>query len=100
MKMDLTTLMFLAGGAALVYYLYQQQPQAAPLAIYPSLGWTVAKPTTSSMAKSSTQKASTVIAPLSLYSSAQQQNQSAMLSQCVGAYPGCTPLTGDTQLGF
>lgn len=100
MKIDLTTLMVLAGGIALVYYLSQQQPQAAPLSIYPSLAWTATTPTTSSMAKSASQKAAAAVVPSTLYTSAQQQNLSAMLSQCVGAYPGCTPLVSDTQLGF
>lgn len=99
MKMDASWL-WLAGGVALAYYLYQQLPQAAPLSIYPSLAWTAVTPGTTSMAKTPSQKAAAAVAPTSLYSEAQQQNQAAMLSQCVGSYPGCTPLVSDTQLGF
>lgn len=95
------TPVLIIGAAALAYYLYHQQTtvQAAPLSIYPSLAWT-AQPATTSMASSGTQKASTVVAPESLYTSAQNQAQAAIAAQCVGSYPACTPLTSDTQLGF
>lgn len=95
------TPVLIIGAAALAYWLYHQQTtaQAAPLSIYPSLAWT-AQPATTSMATSPAQKASTVVAPESLYSSAQQQNISAMAAQCAGSYPACTPLVSDTQLGF
>ena len=90
MRMDATTLLMLAGAAVLVYYLSTQSSAVAtPLSIYPS------------MAKSSTQKASTAtVLPSSLYTATQGQAQSAIAAQCVGAYPGCTPLMADTQLGF
>jgi hypothetical protein len=99
MKSD--TFLMLAGGAALLYYLWQQQkPQATPLSIYPSLAWTAQ----TSMAMTPKQKAAAAqaaaIPPTALYSAAQQKNVAAMTTQCVGSYPGCTPLMSDTQLGF
>lgn len=94
--MDGTTLLLLAGGAALAYYLYTSGSlaQAAPLSIYPEFAYT-ATPTKSS--QSSTKQ---IVSPTSLYTSAQGQNVSAMYAQCAGAYPGCTPMMTDTQLGF
>lgn len=99
MKFDLTTLLWVGAAAAAVYYLSQQATAAAtPLSIYPSLAWTGA--TTTSMATTPAQKASTVVPSSSLFTTTQSQAQSALLTQCTGAYPGCTPMLGDTQLGF
>jgi hypothetical protein len=98
-KSDMSTLLLLAGGAAAVYFITQAMPQATPLTIYPSLAWTgVTKQT--SMAKTPAQQAAAAVQPTSLYSSVQQQAQSAIYGQCAGSYPACTPLLGDTQLGF
>ena len=103
MKINSTILMILAGGAALLYYMSQQgllgTATATPLSIYPSLAWTAA-PATTSMAATPAQKASTVVAPMSLYSSTQAQAQQALYAQCAGSYPGCTMTMADTQLGF
>lgn len=101
MVMKTDTLLWLAGGAALIYFLFKtgavtQTP--APLSIYPSLAFTQV----TSMAKTPAQKASTAtpIAPISVYQAAQAQEQQALLAQCAGSYPGCTPLMSDMQLGM
>lgn len=106
------TWIWIAGGlAAAAYFISQQQTtagasaagtpfystRATPLSIYPEFGYT----SQTSMAATPAQKASTaVITPISYYTSVQNQEQAALLSQCVGGYPGCTPMLGDTQLGF
>lgn len=99
MKTD--TLLLLAGGAALIYFLFKTgvitgATQAAPLSVYPSLAFTQI----TSMAKTPAQKASTAVpvAPISAYEAAQAQEQQALLAQCAGSYPGCSVLMGDTQL--
>lgn len=101
MKMD--TLLWIAGGAALLYFLSKQTgvlsaitTTATPYSIYPEYAYTA----TTSMAKTPTQQASTVIQPTTLYSNVQQQAASAIQAQCVGSYPACTPMLGDTQLGM
>lgn len=82
-----------AAGIAAVYYLQQSQPQATPLSVYPSMAWT-------SMAATPRQQASTKTPqPISYWQSAQQAEESAIYAQCAGAAV-CSPLTGDTQLGF
>lgn len=98
MKMDMTTLLWIGGAAVVLYYLSQQSAggAATPLSIYPSLAWTA----TTSMAKTPKQQASTVVPASSLFSSTQTAAQNALFQQCAGSYPGCTPLLGDTQLGF
>lgn len=88
-----------AGAAALIYMQSSQASQtAAPaLSIYPSEAWMTK---TTSMAATPAQKATAaVIPPTTAYTSVQQQEQAAILSQCVGAAV-CSPLYGDTQLGL
>lgn len=89
-------MILLAAAAVAVYLLSQQTAAAAPLSIYPEYAYTA----TPTMATTAQQKAATVIPPSSLYTTTQTQAQSAIYSQCAGAYPGCTPLMGDTQLGY
>lgn len=96
MKLDTNTLLWIGGAAAVIYLLTQQTAAATPLSIYPSLAWTA----TTSMAKTPAQQASTVVPASSLFSSTQTQATNALLQQCSGSYPSCTPLLGDTQLGF
>ena len=103
--------LWIAGAAVLGYVAYQQVQQSAgpsmpgmpfysttptPLSIYPEYGYTAQ----TSMAASSKQQAPAAVTPTTYFTSVQQQEQAALLSQCVGAYPGCTPMLGDTQLGF
>jgi hypothetical protein len=108
------TWLWLAGGAAVVAYFAYQQSQAnagasaagtpfysttpTPLSIYPEFAYTA----TTSMASTPGQQASTakIPQPISYWSSVQEQEQAALLTQCAGAFPGCTPMMGDTQLGF
>ena len=86
MKQNDWTWIYLGAAAAVALYM-ASRPQAAPLSIYPS------------MAASSTQKApAAAVQPMGLFSSIQQQEQTAILSQCVGSYPYCTPLMPDTSL--
>lgn len=100
MRNDMGTWVMVAAGVALVAYLKSTssaQTAAAPLSIYPSLAWT----NVTSMAATPGQKATTApVPPTGLFTSVQQQEQSAVLSQCAGSYPSCTPMTADTQLGF
>lgn len=95
--MNASTLLMLAGGAAVAYYLWNQtSAQAAPLSIYPEYAYTQTQ--TTSMATNAKQKVPAV--PTGLYAVAQGANQTAMYTQCAGSYPGCTPMMSDTQLGF
>jgi hypothetical protein len=96
----------LAGGAALIWYMSQNPPPASglsisttatPLSIYPEYGYLQQA---TSMAATPAQKASTVVQPTGYFAAMQQQNVWAMQTQCAGSYPGCTPVLGDTQLGF
>ena len=105
------TMIWLGMGAAAIaaWYYAQSQgilpatgttgPAASPLAIYPEYAYT-AQPVTTSMASSPAQKATASIMPTPLFQAVQAQEQAAVLGQCAGSYPGCTVLTGDTQLGF
>jgi hypothetical protein len=88
MKVDTTTLLLLGGAAVAIYFLSQQAATPTPLSIYPS------------MAHTPIQKASTIVPASSLFSSTQTQAQNALLFQCVGSFPGCTPLLSDWQLGL
>lgn len=90
------TWVILGGAAAAFAYYLQSRPQATPLSIYPSLAWTAA----TSMAATPAQKAVAAIPPTGQFTSVQQQEQGAVLAQCVGSYPLCTPLASDTQLGL
>lgn len=86
-----------AGGAAAAIYFYSKSTGTpAPLSIYPEYAYTAQ----TSMAATPQQKATAALLPTPLFSSVQQQEQAAILSQCAGSYPGCTILTADTQLGF
>jgi hypothetical protein len=106
-----------AAGAALVAYLISQQTGAAagatakgtpfystqptPYSVYPEWAYT-AQTQGTSMAASPNQMAPTAVMPkpTTYFTSVQQQEQAALMSQCMGAWPGCTPMLGDTQLGF
>lgn len=71
--------------------------QATPYSIYPEFAYTAQ----TTMAATPTQQASAaVIPPTSAYTSVQQQEQAALMSQCAGSWPGCTNMLADTQLGF
>lgn len=89
---------WLAAAGAAVYVLYQQgylsTAPAAPLSIYPEYGYTA----TTSMAATPAQQASTVIPSTSLFTTTQGQATSALLTQCAGSWPSCTPMMGDTSL--
>ena len=89
--MRMETLFWIAGAAALVYWLSRHRATGAatPLSVYPSMAATAAQ-----------QAPAAVIPPSSTYSAAQAQEQSALFAQCVGTYPVCTPMAGDTQLGL
>jgi hypothetical protein len=109
---DGTQWLWIAGLGAVAYYLYQQSQANAgasaagtpfysttptPLSIYPEFAYTAQ----TSMATTPAQKASTaVITPINYFTSVQEQEQAALLTQCAGGYPGCTPMLGDTQLGL
>jgi hypothetical protein len=108
MKTDTETLLMLAGGAALIWYMSQNAPPASgagipvysttatPLSIYPEFAYTQQ----TSMAATPAQKAPTAVQPTGLFTAMQQQNAWAMATQCAGSYPACTPVLGDRQLGF
>jgi hypothetical protein len=90
----------LVAGAAAVYYLYSQGMLSlatpAPLSIYPEYAYTAQ----TSMAATNKQQAPAAVLPLSpLFDSVQQQEQSAVYAQCAGGTV-CSPVAGDTQLGF
>lgn len=112
-KDDLLNNVMIFGLGGLAIYLIYNQAQAiagpnmpgipyysgtaTPLSIYPEFSYTAQ----TSMSTTPNQKATTaVIPPQSFFTSVQQQEQAALLTQCAGSYPGCTPLLGDTQLGF
>lgn len=100
------------GGAVAAYFISQQQATAGrsapgipfysttptPYAVYPEYAYTAQ----TSMASTPKQKASTAVVPQArtTWTSVQEQEQAALLTQCSGSYPGCTPMLGDTQLGF
>lgn len=96
-------LLGVAAAAGVAYYYLKSSgaisatTAATPLSIYPEYAYTV--PT--SMAASPNQKApAAAIVPSPYFAAVQAQEQAAILTQCVGSYPGCTILTSDTQLGF
>jgi hypothetical protein len=104
MKFDATTFVWIALGAGAIAglsYLESQgiipaAPVATPLSVYPEYAYTAQ----TSMAASPAQKTTAaVIIPTPYYTSVQQAAQSAIYAQCMGA-PNCSPLLGDTQLGF
>ena len=88
-------------AAAGVYYALKSSgllgAAPTPLSIYPEFAYTAR---TTSMAASPQQKAPAAVTPTPLYQTVQAQEQAAILSQCVGSYPGCTVLMADTQLGL
>ena len=96
---DLWIWALVAAGAAAVYYFQQSQGSTAtatPLSVYPEAAWTK----TTSMAATPQQQASTkTVLPITSSQSASEANVSAIYAQCVGAAV-CSPLAGDTQLGF
>ena len=109
-----SSILWLVGGAALFYYLYTQSGAAAsgasaagtpfysttptPYSIYPEYGYTAQ----TSMATTAGQQAPAAVmpAPTTYFTSVQQQEQQALLSQAAGAFPGATAMMGDFQLGF
>ena len=101
---DSTTWLLLGAAAVGVYYYLQSTgtlPAAAaapvPLSIYPEYAYTAQ----TSMAASPAQQApAATIVPSPMYSAVQAQEQAAILTQCIGSYPGCTVLMSDTQLGL
>jgi hypothetical protein len=110
MNEDTQTLLLLAGGVAVLWFLSQQNAAlatgptpgipvysttAAPVSIYPEFAYTAQ----TSMAATPAQK-TTAVQPTSLFTATQQQAAWALQTQCAGSYPGCTPLLGDTQLGL
>lgn len=88
------------GGVA--YLLYSKSGLAAaltatPYSIYPEYAYTAQ----TTMAATPRQQASAaVVPPTTAYTSVQQREQAALMSQCAGSWPGCTNLMADTQLGF
>ena len=94
-------LMYL-GIAAAVYFLYQKSGIAAamtptPYSIYPEFAYTAQ----TTMAATPSQHApAAVVPPTTQFTSVQQQEQAALMSQCAGSWPGCTNLLADTSLGF
>lgn len=97
------------GGLA--YLAYQQSQSGAganmpgipfysttptPLSIYPEYAYTAQ----TSMAATPAQKAPAAVLPTGYFSSVQADEQAALLTQCAGSFPSCTPMLGDTQLGF
>ena len=112
------SILWLVGGAALFYYLYTQSGAAAsagasaagtpfystqptPYSIYPEYGYT-AQTAQTSMATTPGQQAPAAVmpAPTTYFTSVQQQEQQALLSQAAGAFPGATAMMSDWQLGF
>lgn len=67
-----------------------------PLSIYPEYSYTA----TTSMAATPRQNTNNQMMPIPQFASVQGQETQAIIGQCAGAYPGCTALTGDTNLGF
>ena len=98
---DSTWLWYL--GIAGVAYLVAQKSgilaaiTPTPYSIYPEFAYTAR---TTMAATPSQQAPAAVIPPTGQYTSVQQQEQSALMSQCAGSWPGCTNLLADTQLGF
>lgn len=105
------TWMWVAVGGVVAYLIYQQQQSTSganaagipfysttptPLSIYPEFAYTAQ----TSMAATPAQKAPAAVTPTAYYASVQAQEQAALLTQCAGSFPGCTPMLGDTQLGF
>lgn len=97
------TVWLLLGAAAVgVYYVYKSGAipglaPGTPLSIYPEFAYTAQ----TSMAANPSQKVPAAsIVPSPLYNAVQAQEQAAILTQCIGSYPGCTVLMSDTQLGL
>lgn len=103
--------MWLAAVGGLAYLAYQKVQSGAganmpgipfysttptPYSVYPEWGYTAQ----TSMAATPAQKAPAAVTPTPYYQSVQSQEQAALLTQCIGSFPSCTPMLGDTQLGF
>ena len=93
-------LMYL-GIAAAAYFVYQKSGIAAattptPYSIYPEFAYTAQ----TTMAATPSQQAPAAVVPITTYTSVQQQEQAALMSQCAGSWPGCTNLMAYTSLGF
>lgn len=92
--------LWIAAGAAVALYLYSRSQQAAttptPYSIYPEFAYTAR----TSMASTPQQKAAAAVVPTGQFTAVQAQQQAAILAQCAGSWPGCTVVSGDTQLGF
>ena len=89
------------GLAGAAYLLYQKSGIAAaitptPYSIYPEFAYTAQ----TTMAATQSQQAPAAVVPTTQYTSVQQQEQAALMSQCAGSWPGCTNLLADTQLVF
>ena len=95
MKFDGSWIWILLAGAAVAAYEATKQTPT-PLAVYPELGYTQQ----TSMAVQPGQKAPAAVVPISQWESVQQAEQTAVLNQCAGSYPGCSILSSDTQLGL
>ena len=97
-----TSWLWLVGIGAVVYFgqksgIIPLPAVATPYSIYPEFAYTAQ----TSMAKTPAQQApAAVIPPTNAFTSVQQQEQAALMSQCAGSWPGCTNLMADTQLGF
>lgn len=90
------------GLAGAAYLLYQKSGLAAattptPYSIYPEFAYTAQ---TTMAATPGQQAPAAVVPPTGQFTSVQQQEQAALMSQCAGSWPGCTNLLADTQLGF
>lgn len=100
---DSSWLLYL-GLAGAAYLIYQKSGIAAattptPYSIYPEFAYTAQ----TTMAATPAQQASTAKIPpqpIPSFTSVQQQEQAALMSQCAGSWPGCTNLLADTSLGF
>lgn len=100
---DSTWLWYL--GIAGVAYLVAQKSgilaatTPTPYSIYPEFAYT-AQTTMAATPAQQAPAAKIPVQPISAYTSVQQQEQAALMSQCAGSWPGCTNLLADTQLGF
>lgn len=86
----------LALGGVAYFVIKGKSPTPTPLSVYPEYAYTAQ----TSMAATNKQKAPAVVIPTTYFQSVQGQELSAVLTQCAGSYPGCTVLSGDTQLGL
>lgn len=97
-----STWMWIAGLVGLGYLasksgLLPTIAAATPYSIYPEFAYTAQ----TTMAATPSQHApAAVIPPTGQYTSVQQQEQAALIAQCAGSWPNCTPLSSDWQLGL